>query len=459
MSIRRQLRRTLAVMSLATALLGTGAVVATSASAATPAGRPQVGVQFKGMWSDYTDTQRAAVLDKLAAAGADTVRIDVSWAMLQPTGPDSYDPWGVGFVDKVVTMANDRGLTPLVTLWMTPAWANSGAGDRALPNNPADYARAASWAAAKWAGKVGAWEVWNEPNSNDFMTGASATAYAKLLEAAYPAFKAGDPNATVVTGGTMYVDTDWIAQMYAAGAGGSFDAIAVHPYMGVADQAPETADDGTQWTLAHVAALHNLMVTHGDGAKSIWLTEMGWSTHATAAGAPNWLRGVSEQVQADYTVRSIAFAASKLPWVSHMFFYTERDQVDSHIQDNNYGLLRRDLSPKPVYSALAAALAGTSTTASTPLPVIPPAAPATPTAPIGATTTGTAATTTATAAGTTETVATPEARRLRISTKPRRQAKLAAAKAATTTSAVAGPALRRYPLSFIGPLALGSVRG
>ncbi len=451
MTVRRQLRRSLTVLSLATALLGTGAVVATSASAATPAGRPQVGVQFKGMWSDYTDTQRAAVLDKMAAAKLDTVRIDVSWAMLQPTGPDSYDAWGVGFVDKVITMANSRGLTPLITLWMSPSWANGGRSDRTLPNNPADYARAAQWAAAKWAGKVGAWEVWNEPNSNDFMVGASPTAYANLLKAAYPAFKAGDPNATVVSGGTMYVDTDWIAKMYAAGAGGSFDAIAVHPYMGVADLAPETADDGTQWTLAHVSALHDLMVSKGDGAKSIWLTEMGWSTHATAAGAPNWERGVSEAVQADFTVRSIAFTASKLPWVSHMFFYTERDQVDSHIQDNNYGLLRRDLSPKPVYTALAAHLAGSSTTAPAPapLPVIPPAAP------VSSTTTTTTATT-----APAEQVATPEVRRtLRISTKPRRaQAKLAAIQAATVTAPVVGPALRRYPLSFIGPLALGAVR-
>lgn len=441
------LRRAAAVVSLSAALIGSGLAAAAPASAAT--GRPEVGVQFKGMWSDYTDTQRAAVLDKLAAAGVDTVRIDVSWAMLQPTGPDAYDPWGVGFVDKVITMARNRGLTPLITLWMTPAWANGGRGDRVLPDNPADYARAARWAAAKWAGRVGAWEVWNEPNSDDFMVGASPTAYARLLKAAYPAFKAGDPKATVVTGGTVYVDTDWIAQMYAAGAGGSFDAIAVHPYMGIADQAPETPDDGTEWTLAHVAALHDLMVRHGDGAKKIWLTEMGWSTHPNAPGTANWNRGVSEQVQADYTARAVRFVGAKLPWVAKMFFYTERDQVDSHLQDNNYGILRRDLTPKPVYGALTRVLADA------PAPVVPPAVPLTPTP-----ATSTATTDPAPVAA----PAAPAVRRaLRITSKPRRMTKrtaaVAAARTAPGTATVTAPALRRYPVSFIGPLAPGAVRG
>lgn len=446
---RRTVRTTLAVTALSAVIVGSGVAVAASANAATTS-RPAVGVQFKGMWSDYTDAQRAEVLDKMAAAGMDTVRLDVSWAMMQPTGPDSWDAWGVGFIDRVITMANARGLTPLVTLWMTPAWANSGRGDRALPNDPADYARAARFAANKWAGKVAGWEVWNEPNSNDFMTGASPTAYAELIKAAYPAFKAGDPNATVVSGGTMYVDTDWIAKMYAAGAQGSFDAIAVHPYMGVADLAPETPDDGTQWTLAHVASLHALMVKHGDGAKGIWLTEMGWSTHATAAGAPNWQRGVTPEVQADYTVRAIDFVAAKLPWVTNMYFYTERDQVNSHIQDNNYGILRRDLSPKPVYTALKARLTGASAPVAPVAPPVAPVAPATSTAPIAAPTTTT----------TTASPATTSRRTLRVSTKPRREAarsaRLAAARSAGTTTA---PQLRRYAVSFIGPLAMGVTRG
>ena len=177
------------------------AAVPAASTAATPSAtgdRLQIGVQFKGMWSDYTDTQRRAVLDKLAAAGADSVRIDVSWAMLQPDSRDSFSAWGVGFVDKVVNMAVARGLTPLITLWMCPDWANGGRGDRALPTDPADFGRIAQWAGARYKGKVGGWEVWNEPNDNDFMRGADPAAYVRLLKAAYKGFKAGAPGTPVL---------------------------------------------------------------------------------------------------------------------------------------------------------------------------------------------------------------------------------------------------------------------
>ena len=60
-----------------------------------------------------------------------------------------------------------------------------------------------------------------------------------MLRTVYPAIKAADPNATVV-GGVMISVTDYgnltvnpinyLDQMYAAGAQGSFDALSFHPY-------------------------------------------------------------------------------------------------------------------------------------------------------------------------------------------------------------------------------------
>ena len=51
------------VASIATAILPTRSL------AATPDDLPEVGVQFHAMWSDYTDAQRLAVVDKMADAG------------------------------------------------------------------------------------------------------------------------------------------------------------------------------------------------------------------------------------------------------------------------------------------------------------------------------------------------------------------------------------------------------
>ena len=40
-----------------------------------------------------------------------------------------------------------------------------------------------------------------------------------------------------------------------------------------------TPDDGTMWTLTHAVVVRNLMITKGDGGKSLWFTEFGRSTH------------------------------------------------------------------------------------------------------------------------------------------------------------------------------------
>ena len=152
-----------------------------------PKRRTQLGIQFHGVWSHYDHNRRAQVLDQLVRSRAKWVRIDVSWAMIQPNR-GSYDlRWGVPLVDDVISQARERGLKVLVMFWRTPAWANGGKGELVAPDRASDYARAFGWAARRWAKQVKAWEVWNEPNSGDFLVGADPRTYTKLLCAAHPA--------------------------------------------------------------------------------------------------------------------------------------------------------------------------------------------------------------------------------------------------------------------------------
>ena len=317
-----------------------------------PASRP-VDVMFHGFWTSYTDAQRADVLDRLQAAGVTSVRIDLSWIMLQPDGPDSFHRWGVDFVDRVIAMANERSIKPLMMLWLTPGWANGNSGERVAPYRAEDYARVAGWAAQRWRGKVVGWEVWNEPNSDAFLRGADPAAYVRLLRAAYPAIKAGDPDAAVVLGGVEYNDVAWLRRAYDAGAQGYFDVLATHPYQGIADLAPD-ARDGTKYTLRSVSAVRDLMVERGDAAKPIWFTEFGWSTHSVRSGV-NWIRGVDEQRQAAYLVATARLVAAEMPYVQRIYWYSDRDTHEGDPQYSNYGLFRLDLSPKPALTAVAQA--------------------------------------------------------------------------------------------------------
>ena len=328
-----------------------------SEAPASAAGRPQVGVQFHGTWSDYTDAQRIELLDRMAAAGVEWVRVDIGWQSIEDGGPGKINPWHVATADRIVDAARDRGIQVLATLWATPGWANDGRGPNVAPNDPQDYARIAQWAAAHFKGRVAAWEVWNEPNLDDFWVTEDPVSYAGLLKASYPAFKSGDPQALVVGGAVSLNDDPWLARMYDAGAGGSFDVLSTHPYSQPGDAEPERRDNGTIYLLDHLRAVRRLMVERGDGHKPIWATEFGWTSYGSTPSTPSWARGVDEATQADFLVRALRYLASEHPYVTHAFWYTERNRTSGNARLDNYGLLRHDLTPKPAYHALAQMLA------------------------------------------------------------------------------------------------------
>lgn len=316
------------------------------------AGEPAVGVNVHATWSDMDASTLAAGYKKLAAAGVRWVRIDMGWKSFESKGPGQVAKWYVRKSDLAVNQARAHGLHVLAMLWSTPKWANGNKTRNVGPSDPAQYARFAGWAAKHFAGRVEAWEMWNEPNLNGFWAGKNPARYAALARAAYPAIKEADPAATVVLAGIAYNDTDYLKALYNDGIRGSFDVLATHPYPGLADQPPEAPDDGTEYTLAHVQAVHQLMVDHGDATKPIWFTEFGWSTHRNTTSTPGVRRGVSDKTQGDYLVRTLRWIAVNARYVTNVFWYTERDETSGNIHVDNYGLLTYDLMPKASYRTL-----------------------------------------------------------------------------------------------------------
>ena len=324
-----------------------------------PTAAAAVGSQFHCGWSFYTNPDRTAVLDKLASAGIKWVRIDMAWAGIEDTRKGARNAWYIGMMDFCVDQARARGMNVLATLWMTPGWANGNQSYYTPPTRLEDYADFAQWAAAHWAGRVAAWEVWNEPDPNQSFWRGTTAQYVGLLRAAYPAFKAGDPSAKVVLGGPSSNDDAWLAQLYSLGAKGAFDVAATHPYQGLADAAPETPDDGHRWWFTHVPAVRNVMVANGDGDKPIWFTEFGWSAHANWSGIANWQRGVTPDQQADYFVRAVKYTRANYPYVGVMFWYKERSNpTGTDVHEEGYGLLNADLTERPALGAIRAYLTG-----------------------------------------------------------------------------------------------------
>ncbi len=282
-----------------------------------------------------------ATFDLAAETHLRSVRLPVFWGLVQPRDAVSYD-WTT--VDRLVTDASERGLRILASLSSTPGWAATpGArGPYAKPAEHAAFGRFAAVLAQRYRGKIGAYEIWNEPNGAAFYDPApDAISYTGLLRAGYAAIKNGDPAATVVGGAlgaavntaTTADPVEFMRQMYAAGAAGSFDAFSFHPYQ-------YTDSFSAGWTTPNspgrqLAALRELMIANGDGNKKMWATEFGVPTTS-----------VSESRQSAM-IGDFAQKWGELPFTGPIFYFTDRDRMTGNgVVEDNFGLLRTDRTAK-----------------------------------------------------------------------------------------------------------------
>jgi hypothetical protein len=281
-------------------------------------------------------------LDMMQSAGVNTVRVMIPWAGIEKT-KGTYN-WTA--VDTIVNAANARGMSVLGMVNSTPQWA-AQAGQPALSGPPASNAVFADFAkrvATRYAGKVSAYEVWNEENATVFWsTGADPAAYTQMLKAVYPAIKAADPNATVLVGGLsplphaqgMMSPVDYLKGMYAAGAKGYFDALAYHPYATTTFSQSYYTSGGA---LNVLTKLRQVMVAKGD-TKLIWATEYGMPT------GPGYL---TEAQQAEY-IRNFLSKWRTYTYLGPAYIYTTRD---STLNAATFGVWRSNWVPKPAVAVI-----------------------------------------------------------------------------------------------------------
>lgn len=328
---------------------GPGAVASEDASP-----EPDLGVQVFALWRDWEDHER--LMDQVVAAGSHWMRFDVGWCSLEERGPELISTWYQDRLDAVVDAAEERGISLLATLTCSPSWARSDGRSRALPENPAQYGRVAEYLADRYRGRIAAWELWNEPDCLDLgCANGSPERYVPVLKAGYTGIKDGDPDATVLSGGISGINLPWITAMFRAGAGGYLDALAVNPYQNPS-KAPPTQPPAPgfedRYRLTNAGAAHDLLSRLGYPDMPIWFTEVGWSTGRVPA--PRF-DGVAPQVQAEHLTEAVDLVRRNYPYVTHVFWFCLRDRDDSTPNENGFGLLRLDETPKPSYAAFKAA--------------------------------------------------------------------------------------------------------
>jgi polysaccharide biosynthesis protein PslG len=344
MTGRQSLMRLLALV-----LIGSTAL---SCQAPAP---PEIGMTLHPRGADAALVKRQ--FDLMAAMNVTWVRIDLDWSAVE-SERGQFD-WA--YPDKIVDEAKAHRMKVLGVLTYTPAWARSSTisdpttASHSRPDRSSDYARFARAAAERYAPRgVGTWEIWNEPNSSKFWPPRpDANEYGELFRVAAAAIRSADPDATLLVGGLApkytgpdggISPTDYLEQLYGNGTAQLADGIAVHPYSFPAlptDMSPQTIVGGFK----DLPALHKVTDKQGDGRKRIWITEFG----APTGTGPN---AVSEEDQSKALLQARQ-QVQHWEWAGPLIYYELVDGgTDSTEIEENFGVLRKDLSPKPAAVAL-----------------------------------------------------------------------------------------------------------
>lgn len=318
--------------SLLRYLIGIGLLVAANAAVAH-------GIIFgvATHFINYPNSQ-ALMLDLAQRVGADSVRADTGWSLVETTkGHYTIPPAWDHFVDS----ARKRGLQPLLILDYGNKFYDRGK----IPQSPAaiqGFVRFAQFVVTHFAGRVRYYEVWNEWNTGTggYYPGGSAEDYARLFDATYTAIKRVDP-ATVVLAGSGY--KNWYAQIAKLGVAARADGVAIHPYVPRESTyhawgGSNGAERSAQQVIADEVTMQRL-----SGGKEIplYITEIGWSSSTGAQGYP-------EQDVADIAERSLLMFAA-MPFVRGVWWYDLiNDSTDETNPEARFGLFRhRSYALKP----------------------------------------------------------------------------------------------------------------
>ena len=335
-----------------------------------PVPKPGYGVQVHLFGGDMGETLLWA-----QGLGVGWVKQQVEWHAIEH-GPDDIN-WAL--LDKAVDACEAFDFKLLIGVIHAPDWTRTTTVESGPPTDYAQFGRFVGQLAARYKGRVAAYELWNEPNLAREWRGDTLdpSRFVALVAEGSKAVRAADPGALVISGAPAVTGIDdgmeaiddrvFLRGMYAAGVAQWVDGIGVHPYS-AANPPDESWQDAT-----HVASgyndhpsfffrdtledYHAIMLEYGDVQRQLWVTEFGWPSAENMDGmdTTGWEYGreVSERQQAAYIVRAFQMGDER-PWVGPMFLWNLNLATiwGSGNPVSAYSLLRPDGSYRPAYASL-----------------------------------------------------------------------------------------------------------
>jgi polysaccharide biosynthesis protein PslG len=365
-------------------ILATPTVTPDGAVASTPTSDPGLTTAPTGYGFGYgieaylVDQDVITLTDEIVSLGVEWVKQDIFWRDFEPIkGEIDFNT-----LDNIVNTLRENNLNILFTVSAAPDWARTSTDENGPPDNFADYGAFVGALAARYAGQVQAYEIWNEPNLrrewNSTIHNISAASYIELLRTGYTAIKAADASAVVVSGGLSPTgfndgvnainDRLFLDALYIAGLGDVSDAIGAHP-LGWANP-PDTLcceppvgvethyQDGSFYFQETLNAYRNIMVQKNDSSTAIWVTKYGWGTSEdTDPPSENYVfvSYTTLGEQAIYDARGFELGA-ELGFIGPMFLDNLNGcQVQlGTVEPCYYALVGSDGAPRPAFAAVQA---------------------------------------------------------------------------------------------------------
>ncbi|SDU11785.1 Cellulase (glycosyl hydrolase family 5) [Verrucomicrobium sp. GAS474] len=261
-----------------------------------------------------------------------------------------------------IDAANRLGIAPLVVLDFgngkayPQLFTGKGEGHSSFPDTPEKvdlFTRYVEETVKLYNSKVKDWELWNEPQS---WGKPSPAVYTALLKKVNAKIKEIDPDANVIScgggGAGGGPGGDFITGILAAGGLNDQDGFSVHPYM--APYTPEFGYDAANSPIPSVSVpvvwkhLGKFVDNHpkANGKKlQFWVSEFGW-----VSSPINFFDGA--QMQGAYVARAFLLSRSVGTCTAVFWYDFQNDGVDPRNNEHNFGLIRKDFSPKPAFVSM-----------------------------------------------------------------------------------------------------------
>jgi hypothetical protein len=283
----------------------------------------------------------AKALQLLEEAGVDSVRDDAYWSTAEPRrGLLRIDPAWQAYLSK----AQEHRLRPLLVLGYGNTYYDNYAKPR-YPQVKEGFGNYVAFVTRELADSVDFYEIWNEWDKENPVDQGFARDYSNLIEETAIRIREQKKPVTILAGAvtSQGMDLGFADRLVQAGLLNHVDGLSLHPYVHCRHEerhTPERWIAWLRWVDADLRALVSRPVP-------LYLTEMGWPTNTGKCG-------VSERTQAAYLARSF-FLAQTLPDIKGLWWYDLlNDGNDNSDPEQNFGLLKPDMTLKPSYLTLKA---------------------------------------------------------------------------------------------------------